>query len=158
MRKMRFLSLILLAVVVTTGIYADPTSALSAEKDGVIVEDVWARARPDGAIVGGAFLTIRNDGKKAERLIDVRSPAARRVEIHESFMKDGVMSMAPTDAITIAPGEKIVLKPGGYHVMLMGLKENLSEGRRFPLTLVFDRAGEIEVSVHVKDAGAMAYK
>jgi len=156
MLKMRFLSFALLAIFVVGGLSAGSTSVLSAEKDGIVVKDAWSRARPDGAKVGGAFLMIRNKGDKTDRLLEVRSPVAKRTEIHESLMKDGVMSMAPIDDLPVPAGDKVMLKPGGLHIMLMGLNENLKKGHEFPLILVFEHAGDIKVMVHVKDAGAMS--
>ena len=70
-------------------------------------------------------------------------------------MKDGVMSMMRIEELVIEPGETVMLKPGGFHVMLMGLKKPLTKGTEFPLTLNFARAGDVTVTVHVKDAGEM---
>ncbi len=156
---MRFLTLLSAAIVmvaVTVGITASPTSVLSAEKHEMEVEDAWSRARPATAKVGGAFMMIHNEGSKTDRLIAASSPIAKRVEIHESLMKDGVMSMAQITDLPIKPGEKVMLKPGSYHVMLMGLNRPLVEGEMFPLTLKFEFAGDIKVMVHVKAAGAMS--
>lgn len=156
---MRFLALlpIFLAVFfLTSAVGNSPTEVLAAEKHHIVVKDAWSRARPDSAKVGGAFVMIMNDGATTDRLIEVKSPVAKRTEIHESFMKDGVMSMAPVDDVVIEPGEKVMLKPGGLHVMLMGLTQKLKMGEEFPMTLVFEHAGDIKVVVHVKDAGAMS--
>jgi copper(I)-binding protein len=152
----KFLSLMLMAVVMTVGIFAHSGQGFSAEKNEMVVKDAWSRARPAGALIGVAFLTIHNEGKNADKLIEVSSPVAKRVEIHESFMKDGVMSMAPKDTLDIKAGEKLMLEPGSYHIMLKGLNEDLREGREFPLTLSFEKAGDIRVIAHVKEAGAMS--
>lgn len=155
MRVLTLLSAAILMMTVTIGVTASPSSVLAAEKHDMVVKDAWSRARPPSAKVGGAFMMIHNEGEKADRLIGASSPVAKRTEIHESLMKDGVMSMAPIDDLPIKPGGMVMLKPGGYHVMLMGLKEPLVEGEMFPLTLIFEHAGEIRVKVHVKKAGAM---
>lgn len=155
MKVLTILSAAILMVAVTIGMTGSPSSVLAAEKHEMVVKDAWSRARPPSAKVGGAFMMIHNEGAKMDRLIAASSPVAKRTEIHESLMKDGVMSMAPITDLPIKPGEKIMLKPGSYHVMLMGLKEPLVKGEMFPLTLVFEHAGEIKVKVHVKEAGAM---
>ncbi|MEH6526135.1 MAG: copper chaperone PCu(A)C [Sneathiella sp.] len=156
MKLLKLLSIFLVALFLTTGISNSPSEVVAAEKHNIVVKDAWSRARPPSAKVGGAFVMIMNDGAKADQLIGVKSPIAKRTEIHESFMKDGVMSMAPVDDIVVKPGEKIMFKPGGLHVMLMGLTQNLTMGEEFPMTLVFEHAGEIKIMVHVKDAGAMS--
>ncbi|MEH6547309.1 MAG: copper chaperone PCu(A)C [Sneathiella sp.] len=156
MKLLKLLPIFLVALFLTTGISYSPSEVVAAEKHGIVVKDAWSRARPPSAKVGGAFVMIMNDGAKPDHLIGVKSTIAKRTEIHESFMKDGVMSMAPVDDIVVKPGEKIMFKPGGLHVMLMGLTQNLNMGEEFPMTLVFEHAGEIKVMVHVKDAGAMS--
>ena len=154
MLKKRFLSIALLAVFMIGGLSVGSTPVLSAEK-GVVVMDAWSRARPEAAKVGGAFLMIHNMGDTKDRLIEVRSPVAERVEIHETIKKGGMMSMAAVEEIHVPASAKVMLKPGGHHIMLMGLKENMTKGHKFPMTLVFENAGEIEVIVDVKEAGAM---
>jgi len=156
MKILKLLPIFLVAFFLTTAIGNAPLEVLAVEKHNIVVKDAWSRARPDSAKVGGAFVMIINDGAKVDRLIGVKSPVAKRTEVHESFMKDGVMSMAPVDGIVIEPGEKVMLKPGGLHVMLMGLTQKLKMGEEFPMTLVFEHAGDIKVMVHVKDAGAMS--
>ncbi|MCF8465827.1 MAG: copper chaperone PCu(A)C [Sneathiella sp.] len=152
LKSMAFASL-LLVVGVSTG--SDMFLAHAAEKNGIVVEDAWSRERPAGAIVGGAFVTIHNKEGEQDQLVAASSPIADKVEIHTTVMQGGVMSMLRQEELIIPAGETIVMKPGGFHVMLMGLKENLEKGKKFPLTLNFARAGEITVEVHVKEAGAM---
>jgi copper(I)-binding protein len=111
----------------------------------------FARATPPGARAAGAFLTVENKGSTPDRLIAASSPVAGVVEVHEMAMDGGVMKMRAVPAIEIKAGAKVELKPGGYHVMLMDLKQPLKNGDRFPLTLNFEKAGKIEVSVWVED-------
>ncbi len=126
-----------------------------AKADGhLMVEGAWARAATSK--VGGAFATIQNHGKIDDRLLSAASPVAQRVEIHTTEMKDGVMKMIEQkDGIVIPAGQAVELKPGGYHVMLMGLKGPLVEGNVVPVTLKFEKAGEVTLEVHIKAAGAM---
>ena len=152
LKSMVFASLLF---VVGVGAGSDMFLAQAAEKSGMVVEDAWSRERPDGAIVGGAFVTIHNKEGERDRLVAASSPIADRVEIHTTVMQGGVMSMLRQEELIIPAGETVVMKPGGFHIMLMGLKENLEKGKKFPLTLNFARAGEITVEVHVEEAGAM---
>jgi len=130
-----------------------------AVKD-LVIEHPYARATPPGAKAGGAFLTIRNKGSTADRLVDASTPAAKFVEIHEMWMDAGVMKMRAIPGIDIKPGAKAELKPGGFHIMLLDLKQPLQSGDRIPMTLVFEKAGKVEVSVAVEGmtAGAAPHK
>ena len=106
----------------------------------------WARATPKGAAVGGGYLKITNNGSAPDRLTGGSFDVASRFEIHEMKMDGGIMKMRPlTDGLTIGPGETVELKPGGYHIMFMGLKRQLVEGERFKGALVFEKAGKIEI-------------
>ena len=122
----------------------------------VMAKEAWARSRTPTAKVGGAFMMLHNMGKEDDRLIGARSPISGRTEVHTTKMTDGVMKMIHLkEGIEVKAGETVMLKPGGYHVMFMGLKEPMSEGKTFPVTLIFQKAGEVEVMVSVKKAGAM---
>ncbi|MFI4987185.1 MAG: copper chaperone PCu(A)C [Alphaproteobacteria bacterium] len=114
----------------------------------------WARATPAGARNGAAYMTIENKGKEADRLLAVTTPIAKMAEMHRTENAGGVMKMLPVDAVDLAAGGQAVFKPGGYHVMLMDLKQPLAEGQSFPMTLSFEKAGRIEVSVKVEKLGA----
>ncbi|MBL4906143.1 MAG: copper chaperone PCu(A)C [Sneathiella sp.] len=130
--------------------------ASSEEHASIIVKEAWARARTGKAKVGGAYMIVHNRGREDDRLISVRSNIAERTEIHTTNMTDGVMKMLRLkEGVDVKAGGTIMLEPGSYHVMLLGLKEPVIEGKKFPVTLVFKKAGEIEVMVFVKKAGAM---
>ena len=111
----------------------------------------WARA---GASSSAAYLTIANGQRQADRLLGATSPAARSVSIHNTTMQNGVMRMRGAGAVPVAAGARIAMKPGGMHVMLMGLKAPLRPGTRLPLTLRFERAGNVQVSVPVLPPGS----
>ncbi len=120
------------------------------------VERPWARASAtEGAKAGAAYFTLVNLGAEADRLIGVATPLARKAGLHNIVMDQGVMKMVPVAAIEISPGEPAVLRPGGLHVMLMGLKAPLIEGESFPLTLTFENAGSIEIEVMIQGPAAM---
>lgn len=127
-------------------------SAVAAQSGPIEVQQVWSRAAPQGH-TGALYLTVTDKGA-ADRLIGVETPVADRAELHESKMENGVMTMRPVDSLPVAPGKPLTLKPGGLHVMLMGLNRNLNEGDRFPVTLRFANAGTIEATAMVSKAGA----
>ncbi|MBM3546002.1 MAG: copper chaperone PCu(A)C [Alphaproteobacteria bacterium] len=137
-----------------------------AQSQGVAVEQPWARATPGRAPTGAAYLTLVNRGKDADRLMGATTPAATRVEFHAYHRPEGtagghtghqghVMEMRPIGQVEIKPGETVILKPDGVHVMLVGLKAPLKEGERLALTLRFERAGEVKIEVPIARAGAM---
>ena len=100
------------------------------------------------------FETLENTGSAADRLLRATTPAAARVELHTMAVDaQGVMRMREIDAIALAPHAKIRMRPGsGMHLMLIGLKEPLKDGARFPMTLEFERAGKVDVTVVVQSA------
>jgi copper(I)-binding protein len=115
----------------------------------------WSRATPGGAKVGGGYLTITNNGGAPDRLVAATSAVADHVEIHEMATKDGVMTMRlQPHGITVEPGKTVVFAPGGYHLMLMGLKGPLKEGDRVKAELIFEKAGKVEVTINVEGLGA----
>ncbi|MEP9371998.1 copper chaperone PCu(A)C [Mesorhizobium sp. KR1-2] len=117
------------------------------------ISDAWARAMLPAQPTGGAYLTITNKGKAADKLLGVSSPVAGKAEIHMMKMDDHVMVMRPVQGgLEIPAGETVELKPGGYHVMFMGVKEAFKEGTTVPVTLEFEHAGKVELSLPVKSA------
>ena len=109
----------------------------------------WSRPLPAVSVNGAAYMTLVNKGKATDKLISISTPAARRAELHDHVMEGGMMKMRPVEAMAITPGEPLVMQSGGLHIMLMGLAEPLVEGNSFPLTLTFERAGSIEVTVMI---------
>ena len=108
----------------------------------------FARATAAGQTTGGGFLKLSNTGT-ADTLLSASSPVAARVELHSMRMDGDVMQMRQVDTIALPAGKTIELKPGGWHLMFVGLKAPLKAGAKFPLTLKFEHAGEIEVMVNV---------
>lgn len=122
----------------------------------VEVEDAWARASLGAN--GAAYARLVNESGSPDRLVDVKADVAKRVEIHTHVMDGNIMRMRRVEGgIAVPPGDSITMKPGGYHVMMMGLNRKLSEGEKFPLTFVFEKGGAIEVTVSVMKAGAMGH-
>jgi copper(I)-binding protein len=114
----------------------------------------WSRATPKGAAVAAGYMKITNTGTTSDRLIGGSSEVAPKLEVHEMSMDNGVMKMRPVKGgIEIKPGESVELKPGSFHVMFVGLKKPLKEGDRIKATLVFDKAGPVDVEFDVSGMG-----
>lgn len=131
-------------------------AATAAAQGGRIeVGQAWARATAAGQAAGGGFLKLKNAGAGADRLLSASAPVAERVELHTMAMEGDVMRMRQVDAIALPAGQTVELKPGGLHLMFMGLKQPLQAGSSFPLTLKFEQAGDVAVTVMVEAATAM---
>jgi copper(I)-binding protein len=112
----------------------------------------WSRPTPKDANIAGGYLTITNKGKVADRLIGGASPAASQIEVHEMANVDGMMKTRPlTGGLEIKPGKTIELKPGAYRLVLLGLKEPLQIGQKVKGTLVFEKAGSVEIVYNVEE-------
>ena len=121
----------------------------------ISIENPFSRATPGGAKVGSGYMTIVNKSGAADRLVAASSPAAGKVEIHEMTMQGGVMKMRElANGLPLEAGKTTSLAPGGYHLMLMGLKAPLKTGDKVPMTLTFEKAGKIEITLDVLSIGA----
>ena len=144
---------VVLALLAVLGAF--PALALDYKLGAIEIAQPWTRATPPTAQAGGGFLVIKNTGATADRLIAVKSPAADKVEIHEMKMDGNVMRMRAVEkGLDIPPGATVELKPGGFHVMFMGLKAPFAKDAKVPLTLVFEKAGSIDVELSVEAIGA----
>jgi len=144
----------LAVIFVCTGglLLPSPTSASSAD---ITIRQAWSRATPNGASVAAGYLTIENHGNTFDRLLSVSSPVARKVEIHETLDAGGIMRMrSAKDGLAIPPHGKLVLAQGGSHLMFLQLMAPFSEGGRVPVSLDFERAGQIDTSLEVGEVGA----
>jgi len=128
--------------------------AAAAQTGQVEVKNAWARATPGKAENGAAYLTIVSP--TSDRLTAVSTPEAKTAELHIMTIEGGVMKMRPLAGIDLAAGQPVTLKPGGSHIMLMGLTQPMKQGETFPLTLSFEKAGTKQVTVAVEAPGAMA--
>lgn len=129
-------------------------SGTARADNGIRVDGAWARATPSGAKTGAIYLTITNTGTVPDTIQSASTPAADKAELHEMKMANGVMEMRPVPSLTIAPGKSLVLAPGGYHLMLIGLKAPLKEGEMVPVTVTFAHAGAQQVMASVAKIGA----
>jgi periplasmic copper chaperone A len=117
----------------------------------------WARATPKGASTGAAYLTVTNTGSQTERLGCASSTAAATCQIHEMAMDNGVMKMRPVaGGLEVKPGQTVTLKPGGYHIMLEGLKAPLKAGDKLQATLTANGGATGNVEFPVAAVGAPA--
>ena len=129
--------------------HAIPAESATFTLGDLVVESPWARESVTRT--GAAYLTVRNGGDQDDRLVGVSSEVADKAELHSSVMQDGVMKMRAVEALDVPAHGEAVLEPGGLHIMLIGLKAPLEEGKSFALTLEFEHAGEIEVMATVED-------
>ncbi len=132
------------------------TVPVLAQKPGIEVQNAWSRAAPVGR-TGVVFLTIVDYGAP-DRLIGVSSTLADAAELHETTMDGGVMRMRPVVGMPVEPGKPVTLAPGGGHIMLMHLNRDLKEGDQVPVTLIFEKAGKVNVMAPVVKAGGPAPK
>jgi len=148
----RLFSAAIAVILVATAAFAEPVQVGS-----ITIDKAWSRATPKAAKAGGGYMAITNNGDSTDKLIAVSSEAARKTEIHNMSIKDGVMHMAPVDGgLEIKPGETVELKPGGYHVMFMGLKAPLKMGDMVMVKVQFENAGMAMVHMPIAKIGAKA--
>jgi len=131
--------------------------ALAAKEyraDKLLIMDPIARATPPGARTGAVYFTIDNAGNETDRLLRASTPIAGGVSLHQMAFEDGLMKMRAIPSLEIRPGGRLELKPDGYHLMLVDLKQPLRAGETFPLMLTFERAGTIRTIVTIEAMGA----
>ncbi len=117
---------------------------VSADKGAMGGHDVAGQG------TGAVYVTLSNSGSKADALVSASTDAAQMAELHETSHDAGVMRMRPVKSIPVPAGGKTVLKPGGYHIMLMGLTRDLKPGDKVAVTLKFEHGGETRIEVSVK--------
>lgn len=138
-----------LAFVAALTLFAVPALAASS---AIEVSQAWSRPAPLGGN-GAGFAVITNRGATADTLVEVSSPVAARVQIHESMIMGGqAMMHARPGGLPVPAGATVALKPGGWHIMLMGLKQPLKAGDSYPATLTFRKAGKMTVRFSVQAA------
>ena len=146
MKKFLFL-LALMALVVTA-------CSTSGGEGTVKISDPWGRTSPSVAANGAFYMMLTNDSKSDDALLSVTTEACKTVELHEMYDKgDGVMGMRPVEGgdIPLPAGGSAELKPGGMHVMCMGKLIDFEAGTEVPMTLTFEKAGDMEVTAVIRD-------
>lgn len=146
MRNTRHLALAALVMALTL-----PTMGSADPVAGQLkIDDPYVRAVPPGQPNSAAFMSVQNTGDQPHQIVDARSPAASVVELHTHKKEDGMMKMRRVPAIDLPAGETTVLKPGGLHVMLIGLQQQLVPGEAVSMTLVFEDGSETELQAPVR--------
>jgi copper(I)-binding protein len=144
-------------IVLVAAVLAIAVNAALAHdyKAGLVeIKHPWARATPKGAAVASGYMTIINTGAVPDRLIGGSTEAAGKFEIHEMKMEQGVMKMRPLPrGLEIRPGVAVEFKPGSYHLMFMELKAPFEAGKNVKGTLLFEKAGSVEVEYVVEPIG-----
>jgi copper(I)-binding protein len=123
------------------------------------IDHPWSRATPKGAKIGAGYVSIKNAGSIADRLVGGSFADAGKVELHQMTMDQGVMKMRPVaGGLEIKPGETVELKPDGLHLMFIDLKQPLKKGEQVDGTLEFEKAGTVQVQYTVGGVGEKASK
>ena len=141
---------------VLIGVIAGSSARAEEVKAGdLVISQAWSRATPNGAKIGTGYFTIENKGTAADKLVGVSGEVSDKIEVHEMSMNNGVMKMRPVDGgLTIDPGKTVKLAPNGYHLMIMDLKGPLKQGGKVPVTLEFEKAGKVAITLDVQGIGA----
>ncbi|MBS0448946.1 MAG: copper chaperone PCu(A)C [Proteobacteria bacterium] len=135
-------------------LFALAAQAHDYQAGSIAIGHPYARSTVPAQVNGGAFLSLKNEGSSDDKLIGVSGDVAGSVELHEMAMEGNVMKMRQVDGVALPAGKTVMLAPGGYHVMLLGLKAPLKQGDSFPLKLTFEKAGTTTVTVDVEGAAA----
>jgi copper(I)-binding protein len=147
---MILVSLFLVATVVTA--QCTPPAA-QGDAPRITVVEPWSRPSPMTAGNGAVYMTLVNEGESADVLVGAETDVAEVVELHETRMEGDVMKMSPIPNIEVPPGASAKLEPGGMHVMLINLKQELTPGDRITLTLQFEKSGPMTIEAEVREAG-----
>jgi copper(I)-binding protein len=131
---------------------AVPAAPAAPVTQAVRVTEAWARASAGASTTGAAYVTLVG-GAQADSLVSVSTPIATTADVHETTSDNGVSRMRAVPAVAIPPGRTVTFAPGGFHIMLTGLKQRLTAGQSFPLTLTFAHAAPVTVAVQVRPLG-----
>ena len=162
MRNIMFRSVFLLAITLFGGAFIGsslkPVLADQIRLGDLTIIDPWLKATQPGKPVTGGYLVIRNDGLKDDYLMGASAEFAGKTEIHEMKITNDIMQMRPlSEGLLIPAGEMVMLKPGGYHVMFMGLKHPLADDDDVEVMLHFKHAGSIRIKFEAKDQHSHAH-
>ena len=127
------------------------TTASGAMAGELSVTSAWSRATPPGASMGVVYFQIENGGTRSDRLLKLKTSIAASASVHRTEIVDDIARMREVAVLHVAPGEKIEFAPGGYHVMLMGLRKPLVAGQKLELELLFEVAGPRRVVVPIRE-------
>lgn len=130
-------------------------AVLAQSPSAITISNAWARRAPAGhgqgqTANGAIYMTIANSGSASDAVVSATSDAAKTVELHEVRNEGGVMAMRPVERFPLPAGDTLELKPGGYHVMLLGLTRHLHAGDTVKVTLTFEKAPPMTVEASVR--------
>lgn len=151
MRVATITATLIAACLVTTNAMAADYKVGSLE-----IMNPWSRATPKGSVTAIGYMTIKNNGATSDRLIGGSADFAGTFELHSMTMEDGVSKMRALEFVEIGPGQTVAFKPGGSHVMFVGLKHALSKGEHVKGTLMFEHAGTVDIEYDVQGVGAQS--
>ena len=127
-----------------------PAQSQEVKVGDLVILQPWSRAAPRGAETASSYLTIENKGTTADRLVGGSTDVAEKLQIEQISTVGGAMTVNPVaGGLGISPGEKVVLAPGGYRLALLKLKSPLKKGTKVPMTLQFEKAGQVTVPFDV---------
>ena len=156
---MKYLSRVIVAVFATLCVWSAAVAASGTAADAVMVQEAYVRAVPPGQPNSAAFMTLMNKSGSDHSVVGGESPVAKVVELHEHIHQNGMMKMRQIPRIDVKANGKTVLQPGGLHVMLIGLKQELKKGEKVSLTLKFDDGSTKTVEAPVRSViGGMKMK
>jgi periplasmic copper chaperone A len=152
---MKKFGILVASFVAVSALSGGAASALDYKVGALEIDSPWSRAVPRGAKVAAGYMKIKNAGTEPDRLVSGSTSVAGGLMIHEMTMDNGVMKMRPLPSgLEIKPGETIELKPGSFHIMMTDLKQPIQRGKPFKASLMFEKAGEVDVDFAVEAAGA----
>lgn len=157
MKKIILLVFLIMTVFMTAcgGAAAPQSSAPDGSSPQISVADAWARPSPMTAGNGAIYMQLSNKGGSADALVSASTDVAEVVEIHETVIENDVMKMHPVEKIEIPANGMAMLEPGGYHVMLINLKQKLEPGSKISVTLNFEKSSPMTIEAEIKDMGMM---
>ncbi len=139
-----------IAMGVFFSIFSVSAMAAGSAADDISVADPRVRAVPEGQMNSAAFMILKNAGPSDHAVVAAQSPVAKVVELHTHVNEGGMMKMRQIEKIEIKSGSEAVLQPGGLHVMLMGLKQQIKDGDVVPVTLKFEDGSKMELTAPAK--------
>ena len=154
MKKFAFLLVLVLIVMLMVACGAASEAGTGSSEPQIKVMEPWSRPSPAMAGNGVVYMTLMNEGGADDTLTSVETDAAEVAELHETKMENDVMKMSPVDKVEIPAGGSAALEPGGLHVMLVNLQQELVAGEKIKLTLNFEKSEPITVEAEIRDMGA----
>ena len=142
-----FINVLCACVIFLSGLTLSQASGFAV--GDIQIDHPWARSLPAVSKNGAVYLTLRNTGSDTDSLVSASTPVADRTEIHTHVHENGMMMMRQVEKVELPGGGEATLEPGGLHLMLFNINSPMTEAKEFPLTLRFEAAGEVEVTVRV---------